>query len=135
MIRFILVALLAASLIGCNDVEIATTTTAHLAPRLIEDIYCDRIPPGGTHELGYSDASLFLFTFAEHNQYPFGGDGSIVLFLRTFEIPCVWSIGKQPVSDWDWENRPAGALTLATEPDYDSMIPYHKGALDALREL
>ena len=134
MLRFILAALLAVSLTGCNDVEIATTSTVHLAPRLIEDIYCDSIPPGGTHDQGYDDASLFLLTFEEHNQFPFGGDGSIVMFLTTFEIPCVWSTGKQPVSDWDWENRPAGALSLATEPDYDSMTPYQQGAMDALRK-
>jgi len=87
---------------------------------------------------GFEEATIFLSTFESRFGYPFGGDGSILLFFKTFSIPLKWSRWQgqkagQPVTDSEMNSESPATITLATEFDYSRFTPYHYGAVEAAK--
>lgn len=95
------------------------------------------VSPDMPFALGYYDAISWLHLYPDVMCHPFGGDASILAFLRNFDLPLVWNQFEwagESVTESDFETYSTGVIVLNSEPDVARFSQYQSGAWAGLAD-
>lgn len=89
------------------------------------------LSPPSPYYLGAMDSRNFISTFESNFGYPFGGDGSIVLWISHFNIPCSWPSGS-PVTTSQLSYFNPAYICFKSHYDFSRFTPYLYGVISAI---